>query len=56
MMEPADTSPQDVSVAYTGKFGQINTVGSKVFVEVKFIDQATGLAGVPIQASTIVVA
>lgn len=49
------TSPQAIGAMYVARFGAM-TAGKKVFVRLKFIDNATGVAGQYTSASTIVVA
>lgn len=55
-IDAAETSPRDASADYTAKFGAVSTVGLKITVQVYFVDIASGLSGLPVQASTIVVA
>lgn len=51
----AATSPYDISAAYTALFGDPVT-GQKIFIKAFLISTITGQAGIPVQASTIVVA
>ena len=49
-----DTSPYDFETEYTAKFGD-PVVGQKVYVAMLGVNESTGQAGIPLQASTIVV-
>ncbi len=54
---PANSStPVNITTMYTEKFGAIGEAGQKVFVEVYFIDTATGVASVPQKISAIITA
>ena len=46
-------SPQDLTAAYTTKFGAPVT-GSQVFIRGKVIDNVSGLPSIPLQASVII--
>ncbi len=53
----AATSPQDIAAAYIAIFGAITSkAGQKVFVEMFLIQTATGLAGIPVRGSGVIVA
>ena len=50
------TSPQDIASEYIAKFGAItNAEGLKVFTEMYLVEVASGLAGVPVRGSGIIV-
>lgn len=51
----ATSSPQDISVAYTAKFGAL-VAGQKLFIRAKFINSTTGEVSQKLVASTIVAA
>lgn len=44
-----------LTTAYTAKFGAISQVGSKVFVELYYINQVTGQSSKPFSASAVIV-
>ncbi len=48
------TGAIDLALAYSAKFGDISDVGSKVFVELFYLSEATGITGRPFQANAIV--
>ena len=48
--------PVELAPMYIDKFGAIGEAGQKVFVEVYFIDTATGIASVPQKISAIITA
>jgi hypothetical protein len=53
----AATSPQATGTAYTTVFGAITgATGQKIFYEIFLVDNASGLAGIPVRGSGIVVA
>lgn len=56
VLTSADVSPANVKAAYLAKFGSFPPAGSKVFFDVKPIDDATGIDSIPLQCSTIVAA
>lgn len=51
----AAASPLDLSALYAAVFGAPSNAGSKVFLQVKIVDLATGIAGTPVQTSTLVI-
>ena len=53
VLSTADPSPHELAGSYIAKFGALPPIGSKVFVQIKPIDIATGLSGTPIKASAI---
>jgi len=53
VFDAAAASPHDIKASYEARFG-VATAGSKVFVQIKFVNQATGQASTTQQASTIV--
>jgi len=52
----SDTSPADVTAAYQTVFGSTGAVGQKIFVKCVQVEETSGIAGVPIEANTLVVA
>jgi len=53
----AATSPQATGAAYVTVFGAITgATGQKIFYEIFLVDNASGLAGIPVRGSGIVVA
>lgn len=56
VLTSADVSPHNASTAYSAKFGSTPIEGSKIFVRLSVVDVATGIAGIPLVASTITVA
>lgn len=53
----AQTSPQAMGTPYTAVFGAITgATGQKIFFELFLVDNASGLAGIPVRGSGIVVA
>ena len=40
----AAASPANILAAYTAKFGAVGAVGSKIFVQMQFVDQTSGVA------------
>ncbi len=54
---PAATSPQALGVAYALVFGSIvNSEDQKIFVEMFLVEQASGLAGIPVRGYGVVAA
>lgn len=54
---PAATSPQALTTAYANVFGAITgSTGQKIFVEMFLVEQASGLAGIPVRGSGVVLA
>lgn len=51
----AGTSPAAISAAYIAKFGE-PVEGNKIFIKALMVSTTTGQQGIPLQASTIVVA
>lgn len=51
----ADTSPEDLAAEYITKFGALPTIGKKVFIGFKVVNDVTGQAGTLLQASDIAV-
>jgi hypothetical protein len=51
----ADVSPLDISAEYIVKFGALPAVGTKVFVEIKPVNDTTGQAGTPLKLSAIAI-
>lgn len=51
----ADASPLDLTADYVAKFGALPLVGTKVFVEVKPINDVSGQAGTPLKVSAIAI-
>lgn len=51
----AGTSPADISTAYIARFGD-PVEGNKIFIKAVMVSTTTGQQGIPLQASTIVVA
>ena len=52
----ADVSPADITAAYVAKFGGIGVAGQKLFVKMVPVVTLSGLKGMGIETSTIVVA
>jgi len=53
----AQTSPQAIGAAYVAVFGAItNSVDQKIFIELYLMEEASGLAGIGVRGSGIVVA
>lgn len=50
-----DVSPFDLDNSYIAKFGALPSVGTKVFVEMRAVNDATGLAGTRLKVSDIAV-
>lgn len=48
-----DASPMDLAAEYIAKFGALPTIGKKVFIKMKIVVDASGLEGIPIEASSI---
>ena len=55
VLSTLDTSPHELSAEYITKFGALPAIGSKVFIQFRPIDIATGLSGTPIKASAIAI-
>ncbi|MBA7622081.1 hypothetical protein ES703_29452 [subsurface metagenome] len=55
VMVTADASPFQIGPEYIAKFGPIGAVDMKIFVKLVQINWNTGQAGIPIQASCIIV-
>lgn len=51
----ADTSPEDIAAIYGTKFGALPTIGKKVFIGFKVVDNVTGLTSTLLKASDIAV-
>ncbi|MBA7553375.1 hypothetical protein ES705_45966 [subsurface metagenome] len=51
----ADTSPADIKDEYIAKFGIPGAVGMQVFIQAYQINWNTGQAGLPRQASTLII-
>jgi len=52
----ADASPFDIAAEYTAKFGSVGALGQKVFFKLVPVVTLTGLRGMGIETSTVVVA
>lgn len=52
----ADASPYEAISAYQAVFGSTGEVGQKIFVKMVQVESSTGIEGVPVSASTLVVA
>lgn len=53
----AATSPQALTTAYANVFGSIaGATGQKIFVELFLVENASGLAGIPVQGEGVVAA
>lgn len=55
ILTDADASPLNIFAAYTAKFGALS-VGKKIYVKMVRVQDTSGIEGLPIEASTIVVA
>lgn len=54
---PAGTSPANIAAAYIAIFGAITgAAGQKVFIEMFLMESATGLAGIPVRGSAVILA
>lgn len=53
VLDSADVTPYDLTASYVAKFGALPPVGQKVFVKVKQVVIASGLAGLELSASGI---
>lgn len=52
----AATSPENLAAAYIAVFGAITSkAGQKIFVEAFYVEDATGLAGIPVRGFVIIV-
>lgn len=51
-----DTSPAVISAAYIAKFGNVGSIGQKVFIQLRVVNNANGLTGIDFQAFTFVIA
>lgn len=56
VLDSTNTSPYVASANYTAKFGATPVEGSKIFIRLTVVDVASGIAGIPLSASTITVA
>jgi len=56
VLTSADTTPLDALAAWVAKFGSIGAAGSKIFVKVQSVDDATGQQGGSLIASAIIAA
>ena len=56
VMANGDVTPFDISTEYLAKFGTIGEAGQKIFVQIVPILLASGQAGLPYQASCIILA
>lgn len=56
VLDNADLTGVDVIASYQAVFGSTGEVGQKIFVKVVQVESATGIAGIPLEASTLVVA
>ena len=53
----AGTSPANIAAAYIAVFGAITgSAGQKVFIEIFLMEEASGLAGIPVRGSALIVA
>lgn len=53
----AQTSPQAIGPAYVGVFGSIaGATGQKIFIEMFLVENASGLAGIPVRGVGVVLA
>jgi len=52
-IDSTDLSPLDIAVLYTTKFGALPVIGTKVFVDMRAVDNATGIDSTLIEASDI---
>lgn len=52
----ADASPANIKAAYLAKFGSFPAAGSKIFFDVKPVEDASGIDSIPLQCFTIVAA
>lgn len=52
----ADASPFSIETEYIAKFGAVGAAGQKIFFELVQVNNNTGQAGIPIQASAIIAA
>lgn len=50
----ADASPFSIETEYTAKFGAVGAAGQKIFFELVEVNNNTGQAGIPIQASAVI--
>jgi len=56
IMPNSQASPYDGTAAYQAVFGSTGEVGQKIFVKCIQVEESTGIAGIPIETSTLVVA
>jgi len=56
IMPNSQTSPYDGTAAYQAVFGSTGEVGQKIFCKCIQVEESTGIAGIPIETSTLVVA
>lgn len=56
VLTTADLTGADIAPAWEAKFGAIPAAGQKVILQVKAVNVDTGQAGVPLEASAIIVA
>lgn len=54
ILAAAATTPANLSSEYAAIFGAPSSIGSKIFIQIKIVDLATGIAGTPVQASALV--
>lgn len=52
----AGASPSDISSEWNALFGDVTNAGKQVFVRCKLVSSTTGQAGIPVVASTVIVA
>lgn len=52
----AEASPFDITTEYKAKFGDVGAVGNAIHIRAYFISVTTGQAGLPVVASTLIVA
>lgn len=53
VLTDADTSPVDLAAQYTAKFGALPPIGTKVFVELRAVNETSGQGGVKLKVSDI---
>jgi len=56
IMPNSQTSPWDGTTAYQAVFGSTGEVGQKIFCKVIQVEGSTGIAGIPLSCSSVVVA
>jgi len=52
----SSASPYDATAEYQAVFGSTGTIGQKIFVKCIQVEETSGIAGIPIEASTLVIA